>query len=132
MAAGNPNVRFVVEPVDVDGDNIPDGDLVKKLQKKADGSWQVVSQRFVAAAKMEQIATQALGATGGPREQVVYQRNPANEENKPVIIKDETSFGQHVKAGAGVTLGANVVQGVFDGLAALFNPSEGAGGGRRK
>ena len=132
MSEVDPNVRFEVEKIDIDGDGIPDGDLVKKLQKGAAG-WKVVSQKFVPAEKMQMIAANAIAAGQyGSKEQVVYQRQPINEDNKPVIIKDETNFGQYVKEGAGLQLGAGAVAIAFAGLASLFSDGGKSKKGARK
>jgi hypothetical protein len=118
--------RFVIEKIDIDGDNIPDGDLVKKYN----GS-KLVGQKFVAFDKMKEIADEAMYASKeGTKQKVVYQRMPANEEDKPVIVKDATHFGQYVKAGAGLEVGRVAVDGLVDALGGLFS-SEG-GKGKRK
>lgn len=64
-------------------------------------------------------------------QRVFYERAPpANMANPPpVVIKDETNFGQYVKAGAGDMLGRVAVLAAFNVLTSLFSSE---GGGRRK
>ena len=118
-------IRYVVEPVDVDGDGIPDGDLVKKYDGK-----KLISQKFVPAKKMEKIADRVIddmrssgaNVTMGKRQRLVYKRPEAaqNQEEKPVLVADKTAFGQYIKQGAGNQFGTSAMDLVFDGLAALF------------
>lgn len=127
MVVATNKIRYVVEPIDVDGDGIPDGDLVKKY--KGD---KLVSQKFVPSKKMKEVLDEAVKyASQTPsapkkekKEKVVYSRMPG-DENKPVIVKSETAFGQHLKAGvglgAGAAVGATVVHGLFEGLGNLFS-----------
>lgn len=116
-------LRYVVEKVDVDGDGIPDGDLVKQYDDD-----RLLSQRFVPADKMQALAKNATqeAANTGRKEQVVYQRQPLHEEQKPLVIQSDTSFGHYVKAGAGITLGSVAMEGVLSGLGALFSGDGGA------
>jgi len=117
--------RFVIEPVDVDGDNVADFHKVTKY----DASGKAVSERYVKVDALKRMlskprrtaAPSRLGAPpAGGTERVVYNRSPANAQDKPVIIKDETSFGQYVKLGAGVEVGRLAVDGLVAGLGGLF------------
>jgi hypothetical protein len=56
-------------------------------------------------------------------QRVVYKRMPPqNMANPPpVVIKEETIFGQHIKAGAGDALGRVAVNGAANILSSLFS-----------
>lgn len=89
----------------------------------------VLERRFLNPRVRSQIdkAIQADRAPPSEQVRVVYQRMPA-ENPPPVVIKEETSFGQHVKAGAGHALGNMAVEAVGGILGSLFS----SGGGRGK
>ncbi len=78
--------------------------------------------------KVEQQITsfvRRMSARPTPRDEmqrVVYERMPPqNMANPPpVIIKDETSLGQHIKAGVGLGIGFAVVDGVANIVGSLF------------
>ena len=111
--------HYVVEKLDAEGIK---GDLVKKYQGK-----KLIAQKFVPADKMKMIANDAKEAEenaikenkSSPKTQVVYKKEPS--ANKPVIVKDETNFGQHVKAGLGFGVGFVAVNAIFNGLGELFD-----------
>ena len=118
--------RFVIEKIDVDGDGIPDGDLVKEYEGD-----KLLSQKFVPKEKMAEIVDNALNqqnGNSGPKEKIVYKNEPQNIDNKPIVIKDNTNFGQYVKLGAGFEVGRGAVDLLFFGLSELFS----SGGGRKR
>jgi len=125
-----PRTRFVIERLDVDGDGIPDGDLVKEYVGD-----RLVRQKFVALDRLKNITEAAIAnaqaASPIPEkpQKVVYERMPAHPEDKPVIVQSDTSFGHYVKAGAGLQLGSIAMNGVASGLASLFS-SDGGGAAR--
>lgn len=129
----SPRTRFVIERLDVDGDGIPDGDLVKEYVGD-----RLVRQKFVALDRLKNITDDAIANAAavaqGPEkpQKVVYERMPAHPEDKPVIVQSDTSFGHYVKAGAGLQLGAIAVDGVVSGLASLFSSDGGARKSRRR
>lgn len=123
-------VQYTVEPIDIDGNSTPDGDLVTKYV-----NGKVVSRKFVPHKKMKQIAQEAVSnaATGNPQpskaptprtpggSRIVYTNMPDVEKTeKPVMVSDKTGFGQYVKAGAGITAGSMLTEAVVGGLAGLF------------
>ena len=121
-------IRYVVEAVDVDGDGIPDGDLVKKFNGN-----KLISQKFVAAREMKKIANvakqrvvaQQAVAPRQPKQKIIYRTAPVvSAENKPVIVQQQTNLGEYLKMGFGVGVGAEVgkrgVYTVFSGLSSLF------------
>ena len=66
-------------------------------------------------------------------QRVVYERSPPQTmaNPPPVVIKEETSFGQHVKAGAGDMIGRVAVIGIANVLGSLFK-NDGGRGKKRK
>jgi hypothetical protein len=60
------------------------------------------------------------------QQRVFYSHMPHTTVSQPppVVIKEETSFGQHLKAGlgqgAGAAVGVGVVSGLFSALGSLF------------
>jgi hypothetical protein len=113
-----PKFTYRVRPIDIDGDNIPDGDLVEKVNAKG----QVVSRKFVPKDKMEELAKTlpAPKTTRTPKQRVVYKDNNMEAQQQPVMVADQTSLGNHIKAGFGLGLGASAGQALFDGVASLF------------
>jgi hypothetical protein len=114
--------QFTVEPIDIDGDNIPDGDLVTKYV-----NGKVVSRKFVQLKKLEAIAdgvnTTANASSTNTRgaNKFVYKQMPnITETEKPVLVQDSTGFAQYMKMGAGLTAGQIATTTVFDGLKGLF------------
>jgi hypothetical protein len=109
--------RFVIEPIDVDGDNVPDFNKVTKYNSKGN----IVSERYVKVDALKSMLGKPRAATNpASAERVVYNHMPANAQDKPVIVKDDTGFGQYVKLGAGVELGRLAVDGLAAGLGELF------------
>ena len=58
-----------------------------------------------------------------PTQRVVYKRMPSQQAAapSPVIIKDESTFGHYVKAGAGLELGSSAVDGALGVLGDMFS-----------
>lgn len=65
--------------------------------------------------------------TSEEQQRIIYQRIPTAQP-PPVAIKDETSLGQYVKAGFGISLGNTAVQSLGVLLGSLFSSN----GGKRK
>jgi hypothetical protein len=139
-----PREQYTVEPIDVDGDGIPDGDMVTKYV-----NGKVVSRKFVPMKKIQQIvaksmASSAASSASRPKKArappsatqgmvyaswaglgggcaPTYKRLPeVQESNKPVLVQDSTGFAQYVKAGAGMEAGRLATDAVVDGLEDLF------------
>lgn len=124
-------VQYTVEAIDVDGDNIPDGDLVTKYV-----NGKVVSRKYVPLKKLKKVvhdaelanenANVSRGATprtpGGTR--IVYKNMPnVQDTDRPVMVADQTGFGQYIKAGAGLEAGRIATDAVVSGIASLFSGS---------
>jgi len=113
-------VQYTVEPIDVDGDNIPDGDLVTKYV-----NGKVASRKFVPLSTLKKTfkSKQVPTEKQGKKEKIVYKTVPKDisSTDKPVVIQDGTGFGQYVKAGAGATLGSLAVSKLFEGIGSFFS-----------
>lgn len=77
-------------------------------------------------ARTERKIGQALMRTpappGEPQQRIVYQRVPRTAG--PVVVKDDSSFGHFIKAGAGLTVGNMAVEGLVGALGSLFSSSD--------
>jgi hypothetical protein len=119
------NVTYTVEAIDVDGDGIPDGDLVTKFV-----NGKVVSRKFVPHEKMKQIADDAAAQqaqTPGRQKRIIYKNIPAApdpQRNGPVMVADQTGFAQYIKMGAATQAGTLATNAVVDGIAGLFSGGE--------
>jgi hypothetical protein len=119
-------VQYTIEPIDIDGDNIPDGDLVTKYV-----NGKVVTRKFVPLKKLKKVVKEAaakIAKTQGqsqaaPRTpQMVYKNMPAvDQTDKPVMVADQTGFGQYIKAGAGLEAGRMATEAVVSGITSLFS-----------
>jgi hypothetical protein len=118
--------QYTVETIDVDGDGKVDGDLVTKWRLKKDGSKVVVSHKFVAAAKMQQIAKQVQAQTSSlvktSKTLKTYKgaTPPPAQTTLPVQVQGDTNFSQYIKLGAGVEIGRLAVDTVAGALSDLF------------
>jgi hypothetical protein len=130
-----PVVQYVVvKDKDMNGDGVVDHhDTV--VMKMVDG---VEVERVFLNPKVEKalvkqvqsnevIANANASAKAKANARVVYKNMPraSKSDPPPVVIKEETSLGQHLKAGvglgAGATAGNLVVEGLFNALGSLFD-----------
>lgn len=126
--------KFRVEKLDINGDGIPDGDLVIRYVNGKEAG-----KQFVPFDKLKKIVDNSIvNAPLKKTEQLkVYKtRLPTPQQQKqPVVIENETSMLHYVKAGFGLNLGAQAanvaVAGVADGLSSLFGDEGGAARRRR-
>lgn len=127
MPAKSKKVQYTVEAIDIDGDNIPDGDLVTKYV-----NGKVVSRKFVPLKKLKkavkdaQAQQMANNAPPTPRtpggSRIVYKNMPnVQDTDNPVMVADQTGFGQYIKAGAGLQAGSMATEAVVSGIASLFS-----------
>jgi hypothetical protein len=117
------NIQITVQAIDVDGDGIPDGDLVSKWLVKPDGTRKLVSHKFVSAKDMQNVAHTAASAANSKGKKLVTYKGatpPASQEQQPVQVQDKTTFGQYIKLGAGVEVGRIAVDSVANALSDLF------------
>lgn len=122
-------VQYTIEPIDIDGDNKIDGDLVTKYI-----NGKVASRKFVPLKKLKKIVENAAATPktpttptsrtpGGSR--IVYKNIPdINKTDKPILVADQTGFGQYIKAGAGMEAGRVITDTVVDGISGLFSGDE--------
>lgn len=133
--------QYTVEAIDVDGDGIPDGDLVTKWRLKKDGTRTVVQHKFVPSEKIKTIVQQAATATATaaatdaatpklktksakakPAILKTYKGAvaPAAQEQQILQVQDRTKFGQYIKMGAGLEVGRIAIDSVASAISDLF------------
>lgn len=115
------NDQYTIEAIDVDGDGVPDGDLITKISKG-----KIVSRKFVPYKKLKEIAdtVKTSGKVVGAKKLKIQKKRPlpTNEPvTNPVIVQDQTTFGQLIKQGAGREIGKISVDVVADELGKLFD-----------
>ena len=105
--------------IDVDGDGVPDGDLVIRTTIKTGKEERV----FVPYEKMKQIADQAKTADEVEKMKLVKENGTRQtiNETQTLAIEDKTNFFQYVKQGAGMQIGRVAVDAAIDGLSGLFD-----------
>jgi hypothetical protein len=125
--------QYTVETIDVDGDGIPDGELVIHYI-----NGKIKSKKFVPLKKLKKIANDVekiskaenkknnkTPKTPPKTPKMIYKTIPeVQETDKPVLIQDETKFAQYIKAGAGNQIGRLATDAVADALAGLFEDDE--------
>jgi hypothetical protein len=120
-ASATGKVHYTFEPLDTDGDGVPDGDLVTKyVDGKVEGRPKFVPLDTMKK-KIDEVNQNAPHMATGPRVAVSGQNQ---DVNSPVQIADQTSFGQYVKQGAGTALGAIATTTVFNALGSIFDGEE--------
>jgi hypothetical protein len=113
---------FRVRPVDIDGDGIPDGDLVEQVNNAG----VVVNRKFVSHTQMEKVVNaipkeQSTKSKATRKTRVVYNdKNIESAEPQPVMVADKTGLGQSIKNGFGLGLGLAASEALFDGVMGLF------------
>jgi hypothetical protein len=108
------NYRYTVLPVDVDGDGVPDGDIIEKINLKTK---QVESRIFVPKRQIDKIVNDMKAA----------EKKSTNVDNvvvrnaSPIVkVADKTSFGQSLKTGFGAGIGFAAANAMVDGVIGLF------------
>lgn len=79
-----------------------------------------IQARLEKVVKKDVVRRSAPRAQPAPEQRVVYTNVP-RQDPPPVAIKDETSFGQYVKQGAGNEVGALAVDSMFLLVGSLFS-----------
>jgi sRNA-binding protein len=122
------NITYNILPIDVDGDGIPDGNLIEQVKNGV-----VIARKFVENKKMEKIATKIKDVDKKNKKEkktkVVFKEKALNKKTKadtvipsqqeqPVVrVADATSFAQSLKTGAatgiGATAGSILVKEIF-------------------
>lgn len=119
-------IQYTIEQVDVDGDGAHDGNLVTKWR-----NGKVVGRKFVPFEKLkaltekemmraEPASSQKKTTTKSP---IAFRaRIPQNVEKveKQLIVQNHSSFGEYIKAGAGLSLGMHAVSGILGVVSEMF------------
>lgn len=116
-------VQYTIEPIDVDGDGIPDGDLVSKYI-----NGKLLSRKFVPLTKLKKIVDNSSSNVQdnlSKKSKVIYKNLPnVQDTNKPVLVQDTTGFAQYIKQGAATQAGRLGTDAVVDGIKGLFAGDE--------
>lgn len=143
------NIKYLVEDVDVDGDGIPDGVLVKQYKIDANNNKHFLSQVFVPNKKLENDLHQQVETYKQEHPEIIQHVQEKGNKNyldprnngglkivddkaiarledgkqipqtQHIIVQDETTLAQHVKAGFGISVGfaiTDILAGIFQGL----------------
>jgi len=117
--------QYTIEPIDVDGDGIPDGDLVSKYV-----NGKLISRKFVPLTKLKKIADNSSSKTNvqnnsSKKSKVIYKNLPnVQDTDKPVLVQDTTGIAQYIKQGAATQAGRLATDAVVDGIKGLFAGDE--------
>jgi hypothetical protein len=143
------DIKYLVEHVDVNGDGVPDGVLVKQYKIDKNNNKHFLSQVFVPNDKLKHGLEQEVQEYKKEHPEIVqqvqhqpdkYYLDPQHNgglkivhekgiarledgkqmpQSQRVIVEDETTLAQHVKAGVGLGVGfaiTDVIIGFFQGL----------------
>lgn len=128
------NFKYTIEKIDIDGDGVPDGDLISQWRVKAGKPDALMGRKFVPFDKMEKIAKKVITANAEAKASKASAKasraskvrltrraiSDPNQSDAPVQVQDKTNFVQYVKLGAGVEVGRLAVDAVAGALADLF------------
>jgi hypothetical protein len=136
---------YKVSHIDIDGDGIPDGDLIEKIDSKG----VVVSRKFVSSDVLENIVSgvksksnqrdiKTVGKAKAPPKRInseapglivvpnkrmnapVPPPPPPPGVNNQVMVADNTSFGSSLKQSFALGIGFTAGQMLTEGIAGLF------------
>lgn len=111
--------QYTVEAIIVEGDGIPDGDLVTQYV-----NGKVKVRMFVPVKRLQVLVRThsiSLGKTTKKEPRFVYQKLPAIEStDKQVLVQGSSKFGQHIHKGAGEQAGAIGASALIQALCSLF------------
>ena len=111
--------KYTIEKIDIDGDGIPDGDLISQWKVTKTGKKTLVSRKFVPIKKIKEIVDN-LPTTNAKK--ISYKKSlPTEPTIAPVQIQDKTHFVQYMKQGAGNEIGRVAVDSLADALGNLFD-----------
>jgi len=110
--------QYTIEKLDVDGDGIPDGDLVTKWKLNRKGEKVLVSRKFVAIKKIKEIVDNIPQTKAKVKKIIV--RKTISQSTTPVQVQDKTQFVQYIKQGAGTEVGRIAVDSLASALGDLF------------
>lgn len=127
-------ITYNVLPIDVDGDGIPDGDLIEMVK-----NGKVISRKFVPKEKMKKLAKEIKETekkNGKEKKtKVIFKEKALNKKETPSVnttatspteqpivrVADATSFGQSLKTGAATGIGITAGSMLVSGIAGLFS-----------
>ena len=115
---------YTIEKIDINGDRIPDGDLVTKYV-----NGKIVARKFVPLKDIKKLAKKKNTLQTPVKEKIkLYSiknlQQTANQGDNKVVVQNESSFGQYVKMGAGIEVGKLGVDALADGLGNLFSTND--------
>lgn len=126
-------ITYNVLAIDVDGDGIPDGNLIEKIQ-----NGKVVSRKFVEDKKMKTLAKEIKKTENDNKKEkktrVVFNEKTLNKKDnnvtkenittpqeQPIVrVADATTFGQSLKTGAATGIGITAGSMLVNGIASFF------------
>jgi hypothetical protein len=110
--------QYTVEAILIEGDGVPDGDLVTKYV-----NGKVKARMFVPVKSLQVLVrthSLSMGVTV-PKQRIVYAKIPPIETNdKQVVVQGTSKFGQLVQKGGGEQAGAMGMTAIVQALVALF------------
>jgi hypothetical protein len=112
------NASYKVMPIDVTGDNVPDGDLIQQFK-----NGKLISSKFVPYDKIETLTSSLPKSSSVKAKKKVVYKNVNNlpmEQPNQLIVADNTSFAQSLKTGFATGLGREAASAAFDAVAGLF------------
>jgi len=145
---GNNNIKYLVEDIDVNGDGIPDGVLVKQYKIDQHNNKHFISQVFVPNDKLKDDLEQEEKKYKQEHPEIVHQNSDKNyldprnngglkivdekaiarledgrqiPQTQHIIVQDETTLAQHVKSGFGLGIGFGLADMLGNFLQGLFS-----------
>jgi len=134
MPPKNKKYRFLIEKIDIDGDGIPDGDLIKRYLGD-----KFIDQKFVPIDKYNKLndiikdTNNIKPSKSNPKVKMIYKQkdytNKINNNQLPtdqrIIVQDNTGFVQKLTSGLGNGLGLGIgmagANAIADGISGLFD-----------
>lgn len=111
------NFIYNVLPIDVDGDDVPDGNLITKSKKQKNGKVVVISRKFVPFNTLDERIQEFKEKKGSDyindkpikvMKDNKIQDEMQNDPKEPIYVADKTSLGQSVKTGLGFGFGSSI------------------------
>jgi hypothetical protein len=138
-------IAYIIKNIDIDGDQIPDGDLFLKFKySKRNGKIyaKLLSAKYLNNKEIKSFVKELNGKVeakvktttdGGarkrkPRQKIVYVEKPVIQQQQPipvVQVQDTTTFAHSLKLGFAYGMagkaGSMVTEAVVGGIASLFS-----------
>ena len=126
--------RGLIDGVDYNNDGVIDkkDDIVVKYVNGVEVERKPLTKKVEKQMKAIVEKDKATTITSKQQVRVVYERVPRSKRRSnsnmyddeegpsPVVVKNESTFGHYIKAGAGMTLGSMAVNGIANALGGLF------------